>query len=67
MTPSTVYRPECPRCRGYVSGGADQYGPYLRCMMCGWSDNGLAGAEPFRIRPKNSRQASKDWDRVIRD
>jgi len=46
--------PRCPHCKQRVLVQAeDKDGKYLTCWVCGYSDNGLRGAEPFRIVPRN--------------
>ena len=31
-----LYFRSCPRCSGTVQRAGDQYGDYLKCLMCGW-------------------------------
>jgi len=46
--------PRCPHCKQAVLVQAeDNGGKYLTCWTCGYNDNGLGGAEPFRIVPRN--------------
>ena len=42
----------CPRGHNAVYRGWDTDGFYWSCRVCGETDNGLYGAEPFRILPK---------------
>ena len=41
----------CPRCRGWLAPGEDQYGKYVYCRNCGWyNDLALNGQQPFGLK-----------------
>ena len=51
----------CPRGHKAVYRERDAAGSYWGCRICGNTDNGLEGAEPFRILPK----AQKGQERLL--
>lgn len=32
-----IYLKRCPRCRGDIQAGIDQYGKYIHCLQCGFA------------------------------
>ena len=52
----------CPRCHSVnaVVERQDEYGTYFCCWFCAWTDNGLAGAEPFKIKHRGKAAIGKE-------
>lgn len=36
----------CPRCEGEILETGDQYGPYFRCLQCGYTAEQLEEPQP---------------------